>query len=73
MDGRRDLFLSKVIHKAFIKVYEEGTVAAAATGSAVGYGAAEETYVSFNRPFVYVIRDEVTGQILFIGRVVDPS
>jgi serpin B len=77
MTGRRDLFISAVIHKAFVKVDETGTEAAAATAVIMmtTSAAPEETPVriSIDRPFLFLIRDEVTGSILFIGRVADPS
>ena len=76
MTGNRDLFISEVIHKAFVAVDEEGTEAAAATAVVV-VGAESEPpeplVVTIDRPFVFVIRDIETGTILFVGRVVDPS
>jgi serpin B len=77
MTGRRDLFISAVIHKAFVKVEETGTEAAAATAVIMmTTGAAPEeppVRISVDRPFLFLIRDEVTGSILFMGRVADPS
>jgi serpin B len=63
--------LTFVIHKAFVDVNEEGTEAAAAT--AVG-GGAEEEPPSFRLdcPFIFLIRDNRSGTILFLGRVMDP-
>jgi serpin B len=75
MDGRRDLYITDVIHKAFIDVDEEGTEAAAATAVIVGTTSApadEPVTVTIDRPFVYLIRDNQTGAILFLGRVLDP-
>ena len=69
------LFLSAVLHKAFVDVNEEGTEAAAATGGAM-FGAGrlpEPTIVRVDHPFVFLIRDRETGLILFCGRVADPS
>jgi serpin B len=75
IDGRRDLVVSDVIHKAFIAVDEQGTEAAAAT--AVIF---RETSIPVDpprfiadRPFIFTIRDTQTGVILFMGRVLDPS
>ena len=65
-----NLYLSDVIHKAFVEVNEEGTEAAAATGVAVR--AAMMSVFAVNRPFVFVIRDRTTGSVLFMGRVTDP-
>ena len=74
MTGKRDLFISDVIHKAFVAVDEEGTEAAAATAVIMETASAHLADVAFNadRPFIFIIRDTVSGQILFIGRVVNP-
>jgi len=76
MTGQRDLFISAVIHKAFVAVDEEGTEAAAATAVAMAELAAmpsEPVEVRVDRPFVFFIRDIQTGSILFAGRVLDPT
>lgn len=73
MDGTRDLFISGVVHKAFVAVDEEGTEAAAATGVVVGRTSLPPREVVIDHPFIFMIRDRVTGTILFMGRVVDPS
>jgi serpin B len=73
------LFISKAFQKATITVDEEGTTAAAATvavaipasGSPVVANCPKE--VTFNQPFVYAIQHYQTGQVLFIGRVMDPT
>ena len=70
------LVIGDVLHKAFIRVDEEGTEAAAATTvMMVGAGAPTDPplEVSVDRPFIFLIRDTETGAILFIGRVMDPS
>ncbi len=68
------LFVSDVLHKAFVSVNEAGTEAAAATAVVVGdTGVPESATVLVDRPFLFVIRDQPTGAILFAGRVVDPS
>jgi serpin B len=76
MDGRRDLFLSEVFHKAFVDVNEEGTEAAAATAGVVRVMAMpnqpEPQVFRADHPFLFLIRDETSGCILFIGRVTDP-
>jgi serpin B len=75
MDGTRDLFISTVVHKAFIDVAENGTEAAAATGVVFKDGGIfmVDLTVSAERPFLYFLRDEPTGAIVFMGRVLDPS
>ena len=75
MTDEAQLFISDVIHKAFVAVDEEGTEAAAATAVTLGATSApsEPVVVNVDRPFVFLIRDIPTGSILFIGRVVDPS
>jgi len=75
MTGSRDLFISEVIHKAFVSVDEAGTEAAAATAVVIAELAMPEEPVTFtvDRPFLFLIRDMETGTVLFVGRVVDPS
>jgi serpin B len=72
------LFFSAVIHKAFVDVNEEGTEAAAATGvimmrsSAVVRPKVPPVFRA-DHPFVFLIRDNRNGAILFLGRVNDPT
>ncbi len=75
MDGTRNLFLSDVVHKAFINVDEVGTEAAAATAAVVSLTSVPEAPVvmKIDRPFVFFIRDIPTGTILFMGRVMNPA
>jgi serpin B len=75
MTGNRDLFISNILHKAFVAVDEAGTEAAAATAVVMRLTAAPATpvVVELNRPFLFLIRDQRTGTILFIGRVLNPS
>jgi len=74
IDGSRDLFISGVLHKAFVSVDEAGTEAAAATAVIVGATGipGPPVMVTVDRPFLFVIRDIPTGSILFVGRVVTP-
>ena len=68
--------LRKVIHKAFINVAEKGTEAAAATaviGNTASLPPAPQLFLTADRPFLYFLRDQRTGAILFMGRVMDPS
>jgi serpin B len=76
MDGTGGLFISNVIHKAFIDVAEKGTEAAAATAVVMkdaGAGPRVDLSVRADHPFLYFLRDQPTGAILFMGRVLDPS
>jgi serpin B len=77
MDGTKNLYISDVIHKAFIDVNEEGTEAAAATAVVVQMAAAAPNrnplIFRADHPFVFLIQDTETGTILFIGRVSDPA
>lgn len=78
MDGARDLYISKVVHKAYVDVDEEGTEAAAATGVVMTRALAmpdEQPIPVFraDHPFLFLIRDNQTGSILFLGRVMDPT
>ena len=72
MTGRRDLFISKVIHQAYVDVNEEGTEAAAATAVVLSKGPRPPAFVA-DHPFLFLIRDRQTGSILFIGRVANPK
>jgi len=71
--GRKDLFISNVIHKAFIDVNEEGTEAAAATAVIIKKGLSKTLTFRADHPFVFLIYENKTGSILFIGRIVDPT
>jgi len=65
-------YISDVIHKAFISVDETGTEAAAAT-AVLMQDAAMMMEIDLNHPFVFLIQDNETGLILFMGRVMDPT
>ena len=76
INGKRDLFISAVIHKAYVEVNEEGTEAAAATGVVMrltSIGPAPIPVFRADHPFLFLIRDNLTGGILFIGRVANPK
>jgi serine protease inhibitor len=78
MDGTQNLYIRDVIHQAFVDVNEEGTEAAAATAVVVVAKAIAqpETPVPVFRadhPFLFMIQDDDTGNILFIGRVMEPT
>ena len=76
MTGARDLFISKVIHKTFVEVGEEGTEAAAATAVVMALTAApaprEQIFFRADHPFLFMIREKTTGSILFMGRLMAP-
>ena len=67
----KQLFISQIGHKAIIEVNEEGTVAAAG-GSFQGFLAERPVDFIVNRPFVLLIRDDRTGNILFMGKILEP-
>jgi serpin B len=70
----RELFLLDVVHKAFVSVDERGTEAAAATGAVFQrVSGAAPAALHLDRPFLFLIQDDETQSILFLGRVVDPS
>jgi serpin B len=77
MDGKRDLCISAVVHKAFVDVNEEGTEAAAATAVVVKKTRAVSKprpvpVFRADRPFLFAIVDEQSRSVLFMGRVEDP-
>ncbi len=77
MSESEKLMITDVLHKAYVKVDEKGTEAAAATGVVVGVTAMpmpeEPVVVRADRPFVMIIRENKTNGILFMGRVMDPG
>ena len=78
MSRGEGLYISAVVHKAFVDVNEEGTEAAAATGVVMALSAApaaSEQPPTFraDHPFLFLIRENQTGSILFMGRVTNPK
>lgn len=77
MDGNpHGLIIGAVLHKAFIEVKEEGTEAAAATAVVMTRALAIATppvVFQADHPFLFIIQDNKTGTILFMGRVIDPK
>lgn len=73
MSGQADLFISAVVHKAFVEVDEKGTEAAAATGVVMRKKAEHPARFRADHPFLFLILDERNGAILFIGRVQNPT
>ena len=78
-DPDNKLYISKVLHKAFVEVSEKGTEAAAATAMVLAEPSSAAVTVPFtpifqaDRPFVFLIRDQKTGTILFLGRILEPK
>ncbi len=76
MDGTRNLYIDQVIHKSFVDVDEAGTEAAAATAVVMRTTAMiieQSVSMTIDRPFIFFIRDNATGAILFVGRVTNPT
>ncbi len=78
MTTAEKLFISDVIHKAFVAVDEKGTEAAAATAvtmmaTAMPVPQPEPKVFNADHPFMFLIRHNETGSILFLGRVVNPK
>jgi serpin B len=77
LTGGKDLFLSLVIHKAFVDVDEKGTEAAAATALLAPTAAARSplppAVFRADHPFLFLIHDQRSGSILFVGRVTNPK
>ncbi len=74
MQGRKgDIWISQIQHKAFVKVNEQGTEAAGTTAVEI-VTKAMVSYPEFraDRPFIFLIQDNRTGMILFMGRMADP-
>jgi serpin B len=75
--GERELFISACLHKAFVAVDEEGTEAAAATAVVMNIRSAPDPgkpkVFRADHPFLFLIRHEPTGAIIFMGRVVNPE
>ena len=74
INGTKSLFIQIVVHQAFVDVNEEGTEAAAATG--IGFGMTSVPRIAVFRvdhPFIFIIQQKDTGNILFLGKVIDPT
>jgi serpin B len=76
MTTEASLLISKALHKAFVEVDEKGTEAAAATAIVMSLTSAPQPEQAkvfrADRPFIFVIRHNASGAILFMGRVTDP-
>ncbi|NIM19985.1 MAG: serpin family protein [Candidatus Latescibacteria bacterium] len=76
MTGNRDFYMWAVVHKAYVDVNEEGTEAAAATGVVMGITSVMPEEIPVFRadhPFIFMIRDNKTKSILFMGRLAEPE
>lgn len=73
MTGSADLYIGAVFHKAFVRVDEAGTEAAAATAVVMQLKSmpVNDVELTVDRPFIYLIRDTQSGAVLFLGRVVE--
>jgi len=71
----KGVYIQQAIHKAFVDVNEEGTEAAAATAVSGGFQSGGPTYPQFiaDHPFMFLIQDNESGAILFLGRVMNPN
>jgi len=67
------LYIDQAVHKAFVNVYELGTEAAAATGIEMRLTSGPPATFRADHPFIFIIQDNQTGNILFIGKMVDPT
>ncbi len=72
MTNEAELYIDQVFHQAYIKVDEEGTEAAAATAVVMKRSLSSSEFVA-NRPFIFYIRENESGNILFLGKVQNPS
>jgi serpin B len=74
----QNLYVHKIFHKSFIEVKEEGTEAAATTVSDIASGSSRNVFtppkIDFvaDHPFLFLIREDLSGKILFIGQMLNP-
>lgn len=71
-DAGDGFYITDVIHEAWVRIDEAGTEAAAATGVIISDTSAPIPMVA-DHPFLIVIRDDLTGSLLFVARVMDPT
>ena len=70
----RDLYISSVRHKTFVKVDEAGTEAAAVTVVEMRETTVPDKFeICVDRPFLFAIREHHSGTVLFIGKMIDPG
>ncbi|XP_070610240.1 neuroserpin [Erythrolamprus reginae] len=74
MSDNKELYLSKAVHKSILEVNEEGSEAAAASGMiAISRMAVLYPQIIVDHPFFFVVRNRITGTIIFMGRVMHPE
>ncbi len=73
INDTEQIYIDQAVHKAFVNVNEHGTEAAASTGVELGFASAPSAMFRADHPFVFLIQDHTTDQILFMGRIVDPT
>lgn len=74
IDGTKGLYIQITIHQAFVEVNEEGAEAGGATGIGIGITAVPVKKVfRADHPFIFIIQEKESGNILFIGKVIDPK
>ena len=74
INGTGGLYVSRVIHKTFVEVDEQGTEAAAVTVVEIReLSIPQEFFMNVNKPFLFLIRDTVTNTIIFAGHVASPN
>ncbi|MEM7819777.1 MAG: serpin family protein [Candidatus Aenigmatarchaeota archaeon] len=73
MTTAEKIWIDFIIHQAYVKVDEKGTEAAATTAIGMMGSAAQRNIFKADHPFIFIIQQKDTGNILFIGRVVDPT
>jgi serine protease inhibitor len=66
-------YITKAVHKTYIKVNEQGTEAAAVTSIGIGLTDPANPVITFDHPFLYAIVEKQTGTVLFVGVLNDPS
>jgi serine protease inhibitor len=74
-DARAHVWLERVVQRTVVEVNEEGTVASAATAVETAIDSTPPPPIPFvaDHPFLFAIRDDATGSLLFVGVVVDPA
>jgi len=74
INGHERLSISKVIHEAVVEVNEEGTEAAAATGVGISLMCIQPEFeFRCNRPFIFIIHENVANGVLFVGKYTKPE
>ncbi|MCX2741428.1 serpin family protein [Pontibacter anaerobius] len=73
VEGNPGLAISKVMHKTFVEVNEEGTEAAAVTSVGIEVTSANPSPYRIDRPFIFMIREKSSNAILFIGKLMQPE